>query len=89
MTSHEFVTCSSLRILHARLVIGCMVCWLLWMVGMQNSFGCFCLFGISGAKFLRGRECNDPYFYGSKDRRIVVIKSLVLLKSFGVKSFRI
>ena len=23
--------------------------------------------------------CNDPYFYGSKDRRIVVIRSLVLL----------
>ena len=54
---------------------------------MQNSFDCSCLFGISGEKFLRGRECNDPYFYGSKDRRTVVIRLLVPLRRSEFKSF--
>jgi hypothetical protein len=41
------------------------------------------LFGISGTKFLRGRECNDPYFYGSKDRKTVVVFKSLVLKSYG------
>ena len=37
-------------------------CIKLCCVGMQSSVVFPCLLGISGAKFLRGEECNDPQF---------------------------
>ena len=50
---------------------------------MQNNFVRSCLFGISGAKFLRGRECNDPYFTCRQNHKIVAL-SRIVDKSFRV-----
>ena len=33
-----------------------------WMIGMRNRCDYLGLFGISGAKFLTGGECNSPHF---------------------------